>query len=267
MGLKNYFKSSKPSIDQGIPPTEKEELAVPGTESPPKYPGWGSYANGSSRASIAPSVEGGSLVDGIKQEVLVNYLFQQQCTSRWIGDGAGDREGVLVRKSKNEFLTCPPDLRESVFGRSCMALNLPCAMTINSRVIKTFLAWSPNAVDVPLKNGLRVQVLASMEDLSRARKLQFAAFIAQDGLLVVWDDVPSNLFQRAQAIEEDLLDLVWNAGMAIGEEEEKPKDWQDSDEKKIPRVTAVVVDEETGLYAPEERPTHLMNTILVAITL
>ena len=61
-------------------------------------------------------------------------------------------------------------------------------MTVNSRVIKTFLSWSPNAIDVPLKNGLRVQVVPTMDDLVRARKLQFAAFIAHDGLLVVWDD-------------------------------------------------------------------------------
>ena len=39
------------------------------------------------------------------------------------------------------------------------------------------------------------------------------------------------------------------------------------DEKKVPRVTAVVVDEESGEIAPEARPTHLMNTILVGFTL
>lgn len=61
-------------------------------------------------------------------------------------------------------------------------------MTINSRVVKTYLAWTPDATDVPLKNGLRVQVLTTMEDLPQARKAQSAAFIASDGLLVIWDD-------------------------------------------------------------------------------
>ncbi len=61
-------------------------------------------------------------------------------------------------------------------------------MTVNSRVIKTFLQWSPEAVDVPLMNGLRVQILATIDDLARARKHQFAAFVASEGLLIVWDD-------------------------------------------------------------------------------
>lgn len=41
----------------------------------------------------------------------------------------------------------------------------------------------------------------------------------------------------------------------------------ESDEKKIPRVAANEIDEESGEPIPEKRPTHLLNTILVAITL
>ena len=57
-------------------------------------------------------------------------------------------------------------------------------MTVNSRVIKTFLQWSPEAVDVPLMNGLRVQILPTIDDLPRARKHQFAAFVASALLFV-----------------------------------------------------------------------------------
>jgi hypothetical protein len=100
-------------------------------------------------------------------------------------------------------------------------------MTVNSRVIKTFLQWSPDAVDVPLMNGLRVQILPTIDDLPRARKHQFAAFVASEGLLVVWDDDALHLVQRAKAIESELMELVWKAG---GEDD----------------------DDETGQPAPEE---------------
>jgi hypothetical protein len=50
------------------------------------------------------------------------------------------------------------------------------------------LASSPDASDIPLKNGLRVQVLPNMSVLPYARKAQSAAFVAAEGLLVVWDD-------------------------------------------------------------------------------
>ena len=130
-------------------------------------------------------------------------------------------------------------------------------MTVNSRVIKTFLQWSPDAVDVPLMNGLRVQIIPSIEDLTRARKHQFAAFIASEGLLVVWDDDALHLIQRAKAIESELMELVWKSGST--EEED--------DEKRSPEDNEPEVDEESGEVKPEKRPIHLQNSVLVGLTL
>lgn len=132
-------------------------------------------------------------------------------------------------------------------------------MTVNSRVIKTFLSWSPDAVDVPLMNGLRVQILPTIDDIPRARKHQFAAFIASEALLVVWDDDPAHLLERAKSIEAELMQLVWQTGEQAEEE--------DTNEKKTPRVTQFEVDEESGEIIPEKRSTNLMNTILVGFTL
>jgi hypothetical protein len=129
-------------------------------------------------------------------------------------------------------------------------------MTVNSRVIKTFLQWSPDAVDVPLLNGLRIQILPTIDDLPRARKHQFAAFVASEALLVVWDDEALHLVQRAKAIESELMELVWKTGDA---DDEEKKDGQN--------VGVYEVDEETGEYIPEKRGLHLQNTVLVALTL
>lgn len=128
-------------------------------------------------------------------------------------------------------------------------------MTVNSRVIKTFLQWSPDAVDVPLLNGLRIQILPTIEDLPRARKHQFAAFVASEALLVVWDDDALHLVQRAKAIESELMELVWKTG--------EPED----DEKKEANVGVYEIDEESGEIIPEKRGLHLQNTVLVALTI
>lgn len=132
-------------------------------------------------------------------------------------------------------------------------------MTVNSRIIKVFLGWSPDAVDVPLKNGLRVQVLPTIEDLPRARKHQFAAFVASEAILVVWDDDALHVIQRAKAIESELMDLVWTTGA--------PEDSEEGGDAKGPTVSTVEIDEESGKIRPQFRPTHLLNTVLVAITL
>lgn len=129
-------------------------------------------------------------------------------------------------------------------------------MTVNSRVIQTLLGYSKDAVDVPLKNGLRMQVLPTMQDLPKARKYQSGAFIASDGLLVVWDDDPQNLLERAGAIEAEVMELVWR--MNTNDEEADGI----ANEK-----SAAALDVEDGAFSPLARPTNLMNTTLVAFTL
>lgn len=132
-------------------------------------------------------------------------------------------------------------------------------MTVNSRVIKVFLGWSPDAVDVPLMNGLRVQILPTIEDLPRARKHQFAAFVASEALLVVWDDDALHLIERAKAIESELMELVWKTG--------EPEDLEQGTAKAGPTVTAAEVDEESGEVLPQNRPTKLLNTVLVSLSI
>lgn len=135
-------------------------------------------------------------------------------------------------------------------------------MTVSSRVIKTFLQWSPDAVDVPLMNGLRIQIIPTISDLPRARKYQFAAFIAKDSLLVVWDDDPLNIITRAKFIENELMALVWKTPEALEEEAAK-------EERQLGVQIEEIIDEESGQVSGyrERRPTNLLNTILVAFTL
>ena len=132
-------------------------------------------------------------------------------------------------------------------------------MTVNSRVVRSFVASCPDAVDVPLKDGLRVQILPSVADLPKARKYQFAAFLAAEELLLVWDDDAANLIKRAKAIESELMDLIWRSNQDSTEEEEI--------NEKVVRSTVVELDPESGDPIPENRPTNLMNSILVAFTL
>ncbi|KAK9414317.1 putative Glycosyltransferase 2-like domain-containing protein [Seiridium unicorne] len=266
MGLSSYFKAKKPEEKQRPTPgvaaatTETRSSApldpIDGFELQPPTPHFGSSRNsisGRSTRSNGSSV----FMDDIKHEVMVNYLYQQQCSHLWVSDGSGEVEGVLLRKARGQYMACPPQLAESPFSIAAAALNLPCAMTVNSRVIKTFLSWSPDAVDVPLMNGLRIQILPTMEDLPRARKHQFAAFIASEALLVVWDDDALHLVVRAKAIESELMELVWEAGNE-GEDDEK---------KGMHAVSEYEIDEESGAIKPEARPVHMQNTYLVSITM
>lgn len=133
-------------------------------------------------------------------------------------------------------------------------------MTVSSRVVKTFLEVSPDAVDVPLMNNLRVQILPRIENLANAKKNQNAAFIASEKLLVVWDDDAMNLMPRAKQIEEELLRLVMGTGV------DEKDEFEDGMTKKGPQVVETELDEETGEYI-SKRPTNIMNSNLVSVTL
>jgi hypothetical protein len=133
-------------------------------------------------------------------------------------------------------------------------------LTVNSRVIQTYVQFTPDAVSIPFGKGLNIQILPSLDDLPRARKNQGAAYLAAEQLLLVWDDDPNNIFGRAVAIEDELMTLVWSAG-----EDEVVED--NSEKTKGPAVVELEIDEETGEYKPENRPTNLINACLVSFTL
>jgi hypothetical protein len=133
MGLGSYFKAGK--AGKAGPTASSPQTSVPMIEKPPAaaLPQRPSISNlqresryGSARASIAPSIRStrSSFIDDIKHEVMVNYLYQQQCSHLWVGDGSGESEGVLLRKARNHYLACPPQLANSPFAIACAELNV-----------------------------------------------------------------------------------------------------------------------------------------------
>lgn len=139
MGLKNYLKGGKKeeqkagSQASSSPHTSYDEKSPEHTLVPPS-PGFMTPGGNltppalSSRNSFSGSVRS-SFMDDIKHEVMVNYLFQQQCSSLWVGDGSGQVEGVMLRKSRGHYLSCPPQLVDSPFGQACAALNVQVSTT------------------------------------------------------------------------------------------------------------------------------------------
>ena len=124
MGLGSYFKAKKPEPPKQ-PPAPGKLPQGPNDDKlqPPAGPvGSGGPPSISSRSirSQASSV----ILDDIKHEVMVSYLFQQQCSRLWVADGSGEVEGVLIRKSRGQYMACPPNLGTSPFAFACAALNV-----------------------------------------------------------------------------------------------------------------------------------------------
>ena len=136
-------------------------------------------------------------------------------------------------------------------------------MTVNTRMISTILR-SQNLSFIPLRDGLRLQVLPNISYLPTCQKHHFAAFIKDTSLLVAWDDSPKNLLARIRLIEEQLMTKIWQESTY----EEK------SSEKTSQVPTTTVPLDETDLEGSQEdlvmekpRKTVLIQAVLTGITL
>lgn len=113
MGLKSYFR--KPGKDAQSP-TEKGEDIPPAPTTPACY---------TPRSRESAGLEGIPMqrLNDAKCDVMVNHVWSQQAKLLWnIGN---DDEGVVIKKSRGQYVCCPPDLRRpDGFLEAVQALNV-----------------------------------------------------------------------------------------------------------------------------------------------
>lgn len=110
MGLRSYFKPKKaPASIEGTPA---------GNADPP--------ANSSAASAIDYSINASKVSlynDEVQRDIIINFLFQKQCTGMWIQDVAGTSEGVILKQANNNFLTMPFTLHGSPLHNAIISLN------------------------------------------------------------------------------------------------------------------------------------------------
>ena len=204
----------------------------------------------------------------VKNQVMINYLYQQQGNNGWRSEKAGPQEGVMLRATREDFLSHPAEMVDTPLASALKALNVQAAMTIYSPVIKSYLEAFPRSTDMPLLNGLAVQVVKTIDVLATARTHQFAAVVASEALLIVWDDDAVNMLSRAKTIEWELMQLLWNSNpfesvraSKLGSRFGSKLDVTLSEKE----VSSNVSDYDEEAEAIKTRPTIFINTVLVSI--
>lgn len=224
------------------------------------------YPPGDFRNSIAT-------LDELRCDVMVNFLSKQQLENNWIQEDCFE-EGVVLKQARSVYTCFPKYLMGSENGlyRAIETLNVRTAMTISTDAIRLALHDLKEQNSIPLRNGLQLQRLPNMSALGSCQKHQSAAYIADRGVVVVWDDDPYHLVERAIRIEQSLLDVARRDIFEYGDE--KKSEYSKSDEKKggIHVSTTELdslagrTDVETGLVETI-RPTMLLLPIISASTL
>jgi len=132
-------------------------------------------------------------------------------------------------------------------------------MTINTNVISIFMS-SQRGDSAFLQSGLSIQILPSISYLSRCLKHQFAAFIRDRAMLVVWDDDPEKVIEHTSRLETMLMVTIWNEGANNADEEKEPTN------ERIDQITSLEKLED-GLGVEEPRNLMFISPVVVAGTL
>lgn len=124
MGFKNYFQTTVPTpTSHAMVETEKFHGALPGRLAPLDSD-TASVTPSHSRPPSSRAANEERLVDDIKHQVVINHLYQHQCSSLWIRDYTDNIEGAMVRRKKNDYLFKPQALETSAFAKAMTALNV-----------------------------------------------------------------------------------------------------------------------------------------------
>lgn len=77
-------------------------------------------------------------------------------------------------------------------------------------VRSVFDLLQPNASDLAMVDGTKLQVLDNVSRLPRARKHQWGALTREEKALIVWDDSVDTILAAVEGIDKKILQLVWS---------------------------------------------------------
>ncbi|WWC59194.1 uncharacterized protein I303_101743 [Kwoniella dejecticola CBS 10117] len=183
--------------------------------------------------------------------------------------------GVTIRARTGLYRTFPVDYEAlKPFEEAITRLNPEVAIKIKSDIVgtifDTYINPSPSMNELVIDENTRIQILDSIELLARARKHQYAAFVRSEQVLVVWADAVENVIPAAEALEESLIQFIWqgpevnvkfnlvmlhDAKNREDEKEQERRDSQNSNEKYgidgvvLPELTA---DDKGSVKTKEE---------------
>lgn len=153
---------------------------------------------------------------------MVGYLANRFVAHGWMTPQAlvdGSRGlGVLLRQTRGNYICCPEDVDPPLLA-AAQRLNVGVMVTMRLGMLYPVLAGMHDAqTELVMKGGYRLQVLESLAAVSSSsvRKLQYAAVLRREGLLLVWQDDITHILGHAQHMEDKLLAHVWGRNSYLG---------------------------------------------------
>lgn len=135
-------------------------------------------------------------------------------------------------------------------------------MTVNTRLLQLFMHARPEEHYIQIHASLRLQVIPNIEALPHCQRHQSAAFIASNSTLIVWEDEPARLIERAEYIQDALMKMSWK-----NEDQEGETDEKGDGKRPFVEIEEYESREEEAAEAEKPRELVLWQTIYSGMTL
>ncbi|TLD36321.1 NCP1 protein [Venturia nashicola] len=149
--------------------------------------------------------------DSARYKVMIKYMYGRVTNQNWLPDaGSGKPRGVLLRKVRGEYI-CEPENIDPVLLDAVKTMNVEVAFTMATETVSAILnTLTSGQTEIYLGNGSQLQIIDSLASISTStKKLQYAALIREEKLMLVWHDDLDRIMNHAARLEDKLLGLVW----------------------------------------------------------
>ncbi|KAK9235210.1 glycosyl transferase family group 2-domain-containing protein [Lipomyces kononenkoae] len=157
-----------------------------------------------------------------KYDIMCQYLYKACRQKHWLETlpSPDTTPCVALRVTRSddqnekdllEYRVFPPEQSTTdILAEYVAGLNVEVCLRLSYPVVHVLLSYLPRvAASVSLSENTRIQVLETLSDLPHARKYQYAAFIRNEGCLMVWADDVRQLISLATLLENRMMELVW----------------------------------------------------------
>lgn len=141
---------------------------------------------------------------------MIKYIYGRVSSHQWVPDAqSGQPCGVLLRKSRGNYISEPEVVDSTLLG-AVQTMNVEVAFTMATDTVNAILtSLQPGQTEIFLGNGSQLQIIDSLASISTStKKLQYAALIREEQLMLVWHDDLDRIMNHAAKLEDKLLALV-----------------------------------------------------------
>lgn len=158
-----------------------------------------------------------------RSELMLRHIYKRARANGWFSEYDGVEMKVALRtalateEEDATYLTAPyiehnPD-QENFVSLLDLAGYLQCEVivAVTSKVTSMLMRHLPPTVrTIPLDPFTVVQVVDTFDDFMSIRRAQFAAYVREYKILLIWSDEVNTVLSFGRELEEKMVNLIWD---------------------------------------------------------